>query len=567
MERIKLLAINKPGGSGLHRVSYFNKLNGVEIEEKKIEVTIKDFDKSILQEDFDILLYHWDINFTFTELGELQARGKKLIYSLDDFWEFSILHPYYQNEQLRNYTKQRIRTHLLNADCVIVTTQRLAWNCLQYNDNVAILSNFLNPNDFKIGEKTKSAKLRVGFTNSISHYPDMLMFKQVINKLAKNKKISENVEFCLYGVDNNDPKWQDIIKLFTVKKNLTITIKEFLPVEEYMSFYNSLDVCLMPLEMTEFNYSKSALKLAECALSNTLPIGSSLYSGKELKGIVVCETPQQYEETVEKLLDKEYYNQVLKYVTEVNLKDNDYNKRFEDTLKVINTVYSEDLSPKLDDVKLWSIIYDNENQIAEYEKYDNSGIRTVEKRSYLFEWNAILDIIDNKLENEDYLGVFSWKLGQRTGFTRNILLKSLKFYNYKNYDVINLTPNYKELNLNYYTWTNNYHPTFLDKFIKVCNHVGLVVKEPKTVVISNMVIAKKEVYKDFVNNCAKKAIDFMHENFEEFNENAHYGSGLPAKELEKFTGMQYYNFFTFVLERMWSAYIESNSELKVKNLL
>lgn len=575
-EIIKLLAINKPGGSGLHRVSYFEKLNGVEIEGKKIEVTIKDFSETTLKEaeDYSIFLYHWDINLTFTQLGQLQAKGIRIIYSIDDFWEFSVIHPYYENEQLRNYTLQRIRTHLLNADVVLTTTQRLAWNCLKYNDNVAILPNFLNPADFKIGEKTKSDKLRVGFTNSLSHYPDMLMFKQVVNKLAKNKKIAENVEFCLYGVDSNDAKWLEIINMFKKKKNLTVTVKEFLPVDKYMKFYEDLDICLLPLELTEFNYCKSALKLAECALSNTLPVGSSLYSAKELKGIVVAEQPVDYEKTIEKLLDRDYYNQVLKYVTETNLKDNNWEKRFEDTKLVINTVYSEDLSSKLDNVKLWSIVYDNENQVAEYEKYDNSSVRTVEQKSYLFEYNPLLDIINNKLEEKDaYLGVFSWKLNQKTGFTKNILLKSLKHYNYKEFDVINLTPSYKDLSpdkIGFYKWTDQIHPTWMDKFTKLCNHLKLDISEPDSdkIIFSNMVIAKTSVYREFVKSIITPAIKYLEtEMKEEAFENSKYNSELSPEKLEELTGLNFWTFHTFILERLWGAYLMTNKNLTIKKLL
>lgn len=35
------------------------------------------------------------------------------------------------------------------------------------------------------------------------------------------------------------------------------------------------------------------------------------------------------------------------------------------------------------ETKIYSIVYDK-NQIVEYEKYDNSHIKTIEQKSYLF---------------------------------------------------------------------------------------------------------------------------------------------------------------------------------------
>ena len=56
------------------------------------------------------------------------------------------------------------------------------------------------------------------------------------------------------------------------------------------------------------------------------------------------------------------------------------------------------------ETKIYSIVYDK-NQIVEYEKYDNSHIKTIEQKSYLFEYNVLIDVIDNHNIAEDYLGI------------------------------------------------------------------------------------------------------------------------------------------------------------------
>ena len=56
-------------------------------------------------------------------------------------------------------------------------------------------------------------------------------------------------------------------------------------------------------------------------------------------------------------------------------------------------------------VKLYNIVYDD-SHISQYERYDNSHIKTPTQKSYLFEYNPIIDIVDNYYIEEEYLGLF-----------------------------------------------------------------------------------------------------------------------------------------------------------------
>lgn len=69
--------------------------------------------------------------------------------------------------------------------------------------------------------------------------------------------------------------------------------------------------------------------------------------------------------------------------------------------------------------KIYSIIYDTQ-QITEYEKYFNQ-IKTIEDKSYLFEYPCIIDIIDNYNVQEEYLGIFSHKFPFKTGLFKKKL--------------------------------------------------------------------------------------------------------------------------------------------------
>lgn len=568
MKTIKILAITeKNSGSHYWRLDYpIGKINGNEVGENKLNFTLSEFSENTFKdmENYDILLFEWDIALTVQQLGELQARGKKIVYSVDDFWEFSEIHPYYSQEQKRVYTANRVKQLLLLADAVIVTTERLALNVLQFNKNIAILPNFINPEDFKqFSKKTESRKLRLGFIGSVSHYPDYLMFKQVLNKLAKNKNIAENCQFQLCGVSENNPAWNTLIDMFKKKKNIDFVVKEKLPLDRFMEFYQDCDVCLVPLEYTEFNENKSALKLGECLATNTIALGSSLYSTKELKGLVVADDPLQYEQSIEKLLDKQYYNSVLEHVNKVNSEDNNWQQRLENTKLVFNTVFMDDLSSKMDNVNLYSIKYKDE-QATEYTPVMNVNT----EKGWRFEYQVFLDKLEEIKNLEGFVSFLSWKFPYKTGLTKNILAKHAEYKQYKDYDFVIMNHRYWDSTYDYLQFSYKQHPGLEEILKKVINHLDKEFKyDNKNYVYSNFFMCKSEIMVDYIQNWLIPAINYMENDIWELvNQDANYESGLTKEEFKKLTNLDFYNFLTFVLERLPAFYLQNNN-YKVLNLL
>lgn len=212
-------------------------------------------------------------------------------------------------------------------------------------------------------------------------------------------------------------------------------------------------------------------------------------------------------------------------------------------------------------VKIYSITY-SRHQPYEYDCYDNSHIRTPEQRSYLFENNVIIDVIDNHYDNikELYLGIFSWKFGMKTG----IFPKKLYWLLEKNpdYDVYNFC---RPLSMPYMVFTEKVHPGFLERFTYLIHKLGISFSEPKNVVYSNFFIARKEIYKDFVDNWIKPSIEIIHQDQEFYDKMmmpCNY-KGLPQDKLKEFTGLDHYNYVTFVLERLFSIYLEQHKEFKI----
>jgi len=201
--------------------------------------------------------------------------------------------------------------------------------------------------------------------------------------------------------------------------------------------------------------------------------------------------------------------------------------------------------------------------LIEYERYDNSRIQTIEDKSYLFEYNPIVDIVDNHDVKEDYLGIFSWKFPFKSGLFKKKLLWLMK--NNPDYDVYSMC-NVPFKN-GYLEFTEKYHPGFMDIFKPLCQDLALTVKEPKNPIYSNFFIMKTELYKDYVDTIIKPAIELLETKYKDLVwKDAKYTAGLKPENLKTFTGLDYYPFHTFVLERLVNQYID-NKGLSIKQII
>ena len=215
------------------------------------------------------------------------------------------------------------------------------------------------------------------------------------------------------------------------------------------------------------------------------------------------------------------------------------------------------------DYKIYNIIYqDSQKDRCEFDVYKNT-LKTLEDKSYLFEYNPILNIMEKEKE-ADYIGIFSWKFAMKTAFFK----KKIDFMldKYPNQDVYSFCKPYPHFGPNFYEFTEKYHPGFMEIFKLLCNDLGLDSRENKNLIYSNFVLVKWEVYKDFVETVIKPAVALLEDKYEHLAwKNANYVDGLDPQTLKTATGLDYYPMHTFVLERLWSAYV-SSKKVKFVNL-
>jgi hypothetical protein len=574
MKEYHLLAVleEKLGGSRYHRVklpltSIDNKVIKIGEEECTVKVTFKD-STLLSEEDFkenDMIYFNWSIQNGVNWISTMaQQHNVKVIQDVDDFWMLPKKHI----QKKVDYSKVPLFSSI--ADGLVVATNRLALNLSKINDNICINYNDLpvGEGQFQIVDRPKNeGKVRIGICGSVSHLHDYQSIKNNLKQIAKDRKIKDKCKFVLCGYVEGDKYWNKIVDLFTFE-GFELELCEAKETDSYMELYSNIDILLAPLSPSEFAECKSSLKIMEASLHGIVVIASGEYERKEVNNCLIARKSSDYYKLVKQLVESNVYYELGKELSKETLNLINFDERIKKLTSFIElTANKKVVCP--DNLKMYSITYDN-NQFTEYENYDNSHINTVEQKSYLFEVNPIIDIIDNKiddLKDDDYLGILSWKYSIKMNIPKPLFYKMTKELMASSPDVINVS-RFKWQH-NYLAWTEVQHPGFLEIFEFLCAKLGLKMIEPTIPIHSNYFIAKKDIYVKYVNEILKPAVELLETDeylvSKVFND-ANYPAGLSKEGLKKYTGLEHYTYHTFVLERLFSVWIENNEYITINSL-
>lgn len=537
---MKITAVYNPkSGGSYHRVKLWSEfVENVTLVEDLTEDHVK---------DCDILYLHWNSKIPLTTLSIWREKyGFKIVADIDDVWRLP------EEFQYSAFLSQ----HLCQlADHVVCSTEYLVQDIMNWNLNVTVIPNLLPAGygQFTPGKKIHK-KIRIGIGGSVSHYADYLSLRPIIESMEANKWIKNNVEFAIIGYNVRDKRWKEVVKMFKNVKLFSVK-----PHESYMSLYDNLDVMLLPLLDTEINRGRSLLKIYECFCKNVVPI----VSGVDLLKIKDFELTfnlvsvkafsssfSSFNETRIKLL----FNQeslIRRYFEQMNYMsvNVDYNKDcVQSRLDIFNRVTIDPVP--LSKYDLYSITY-SPDQDVEYKRINNR-ISTIKDKSYLFEYNKIVEYAEcwETYSKDSYLAFFSHKFPHKTGFYKAFVEDIL---NNEDSDVVIFC---KQMD-NYLEWTESQHPGFMNIFQKMCSKLNLEIPSEIPTIYSNFFAAKANVYKEYVE-VLKKAIHIMETDLEIkdlcWNDSG-YKTGLSQEDLKKYTELNYYPFHTFILERLVSVWI------------
>jgi len=199
----------------------------------------------------------------------------------------------------------------------------------------------------------------------------------------------------------------------------------------------------------------------------------------------------------------------------------------------------------------------------------NTYVNTATERLWRFEYNPMLSIVANDLADlseTDYLGIFSWKFTQKTGLNRQQLYE-LAAPHLGEFEVLNVS---RELYppMPFMDWSEAGHTGIIDMIKKCCAHLGFeYVHAPAQIIYSNQFIATKKVYTHYMAAVVTPLLQLLEgEMWGEVNKDAGYSAGLNKHKLKQLTGLEFYNYIPFILERMIMMYVERH-KLSIKQLV
>jgi glycosyltransferase involved in cell wall biosynthesis len=229
--------------------------------------------------------------YTTRICGKTKERGKIFHYDTDD-----LLTQLYKGHRLESVYESGLSdmTKFIysNSDIVTVTQRKFQARVQQFMGN-GILAVVKNAIDYTLpawnSPKTivpKDKFVRVGWAGGIHHEEDVKEFSGIPHFV--NQRVGkERVRWDFYGKPPIDPSvgpdWQqDVWKNYEriimsgLKGNRNYTINAALPTDKYGVMYSYMDLAIAPLQMNEFNDSKSEIKVAEAGRYSVPLIASNV---------------------------------------------------------------------------------------------------------------------------------------------------------------------------------------------------------------------------------------------------------------------------------------------------
>ena len=95
-------------------------------------------------------------------------------------------------------------------------------------------------------------------------------------------------------------------------------------------------------------------------------------------------------------------------------------------------------------------------------------------------------------------------------------------------------------------------------FTLICKDLELPIKEPVNTIYSNFFVLKTPLYKRYVNEVLILAMYLLEGRYWNLANRDSTYQGMSKEKLKELTGLDYYNFVTFICERLIGQWIDKN---------
>jgi len=262
-------------------------------------------------------------------MRQFKKAGKRVLYDIDDdFWQVSKDNP---SHLVSNAYKDQYEGLIKQSDAIITPSKYLAKKAKKFKKKAFICPNGIDYSFYR--ERPRQHKgIIIGYMGAASHWKDLTLIVDVLNKLYDNYDFS----FNLYGMvgepleasmyyynrmlkDNLTPEKNDYYKsaleFYAGLKKLRGLHIPFYPPELHPATLSScdFDIGLAPLDDTEFNKGKSCIKYYEYASVGTVTLASKVTPYKEEVNYTAKNNLKDWYYKLERLIiDEEFREKKLK---------------------------------------------------------------------------------------------------------------------------------------------------------------------------------------------------------------------------------------------------------------
>lgn len=186
------------------------------------------------------------------------------------------------------------------ADLVTVTTERLAEYARQYNDNVAVLPNFVDTTAWWKLPLSNRKTLRVGWSGGVSHYEDWYTIREPLNRLLRKYP-----DVTLVSVGAHFPGILDEDLRHRVEVHPWVSFQA----HSYRMMCLALDIAIIPLADLPFNHYKSPIKFLEMSAMGVASVVANVTPYKEAviseQTALTYRNAEAFEHQLERLIKEE----------------------------------------------------------------------------------------------------------------------------------------------------------------------------------------------------------------------------------------------------------------------
>lgn len=268
-------------------------------------------------------------------IGELLRSNTPIIIDFDDnLFAVDELSPHKMAYPEGSEKKEIVVNFIKQAKAITVATEPLVRVYKQWNDNVYVLPNYCDPDDWGMeNKKNPDGRITIGWIGSASHLPDHAMMIPVFQELVRkygNKIIFSFMGHLTYDISNALPRVNFCgspgVDGWEGNPEQPITFPALLAEQEY-------DIGIAPLKDSEFNRARSASKWFEYSMYRIPTVASDLEPYQIIRhGIdgLLAQTKDDWVEHLSKLiidetLRKQYGNNARKrIIREYQYADNAY---------------------------------------------------------------------------------------------------------------------------------------------------------------------------------------------------------------------------------------------------